>query len=99
MSYIDAHLRPFIRYLDCFLASRFRSYVILYMRIDLEKAEAALLLLVAAALAVAARLAVAAALLLLLLLLLALALGTAGGATGGAADGFGHLYLIRLFLF
>jgi hypothetical protein len=26
-------------------------------------------------------------------------LGTAGGATGGAADGFGHLYLIRLFLF
>lgn len=64
------------------------------MRIDLEKAEAALLLLVAAALAVAAALLLAARLALLAALLLALAV-LAGAA--GHATGLGHLYLILLF--
>ena len=64
------------------------------MRIDLEKAEAALLLLVAAALAVAAALLLAARLALLAALLLALAV-LAGDA--GHATRLGHLYLILLF--
>jgi hypothetical protein len=63
------------------------------MRIDLEKAEAALLLLVAAALAVAAALLLAARLALLAALLLALAVL----ATTVDTTGLGHLYLILLF--
>ena len=64
---------------------RRHSYVILHMRIDLEKAEAALLLLVAAALAVAARLA-------LLLAALAAALALLLAVAAGNTVGLGHLY-------
>ena len=69
-----------------------RSLVINTTRIDLEKAEAALLL-VAAALAVAAALLLLAALALLAALLLALAVL----ATTLDTTGLGHLYLLRRF--
>jgi len=75
------------------VALRIRSSVINTMRIDLEKAEAALLLLVAAALAVAAALLLAARLALLAALLLAAAVL----ATTVDTTGFGHLYLLRRF--
>jgi hypothetical protein len=65
----------------------------IYIHIRLEKAEAALLLLVAAALAVAAALLLLAALALLAALLLALAVL----ATMLDTTGLGHLYLLRRF--
>ena len=64
------------------------------MRIDLEKAEAALLLLVAAALAVA----LAARLALLLAAAAVLLTGLAGVLARAAGSVLGHLYLLQRFL-
>jgi peptidoglycan/LPS O-acetylase OafA/YrhL len=68
----------------------------IYIRIRLKEAEAALLLLIAAALAARLALLLAA---LAALLAGSLAALVVAAAAAGHATGFGHLYLLRRFLF